>query len=96
MNLKIPQNAVKLMSSCTTGSFSRRAQLYAVSWLAEKIQFQWQCSINIFNLGAKGVGVVFLNEATHFQNGKCFYIFRAMSLQIVAFSIVAQHNCEGG
>jgi hypothetical protein len=27
MNLRVPQNAGKFLSSCTTGSFSRRAQL---------------------------------------------------------------------
>jgi hypothetical protein len=28
MNLRVPQNAGKFLSSCTTGSFSRRAQLH--------------------------------------------------------------------
>jgi hypothetical protein len=28
MNLRVPKNAVKFFSSCTVGSFSRRAQLY--------------------------------------------------------------------
>jgi hypothetical protein len=27
-NLRVPQNAGKFLSSCTTGGFSRRAQLY--------------------------------------------------------------------
>jgi hypothetical protein len=31
MNLQLPQNAGKFLSSCTTGSFSRRAQLYEFS-----------------------------------------------------------------
>jgi hypothetical protein len=28
MNLRVPQNAGKFSSSCTTGSFSRRVQLH--------------------------------------------------------------------
>jgi hypothetical protein len=28
MNLRVPYNAVKFLSSCTIGSFSRRAQLH--------------------------------------------------------------------
>jgi hypothetical protein len=28
MNLRVSQNAVKFLSSCTIGSFSRRAQLH--------------------------------------------------------------------
>jgi hypothetical protein len=28
MNLRVPQNAGKFLSSCTTGGFSRRAQLH--------------------------------------------------------------------
>jgi hypothetical protein len=28
MNLRVPKNAVKLLSSCTIGGFSRRAQLH--------------------------------------------------------------------
>jgi hypothetical protein len=28
MNLRVPQNSGKFISSCTTGSFSRRAQLH--------------------------------------------------------------------
>jgi hypothetical protein len=28
MNLRVPKNAVKFMSSCTTGVFSRRVQLH--------------------------------------------------------------------
>jgi hypothetical protein len=31
MNLRVPQNAGKFSSSCTTGGFSRRAQLHEVS-----------------------------------------------------------------
>jgi hypothetical protein len=31
MNLRVPQNAGKFLSSCTTGGFSRRAQLHEVS-----------------------------------------------------------------
>jgi hypothetical protein len=27
MNLRVPSNAAKFLSGCTTGSFSRRAQL---------------------------------------------------------------------
>jgi hypothetical protein len=30
MNFRVPQNLGKLMSSCTTGGFSRRAHLHAV------------------------------------------------------------------
>jgi hypothetical protein len=32
MNLRVPQNVGKFLSSCTTGSFSRRAQLHVVSY----------------------------------------------------------------
>jgi hypothetical protein len=28
MNFRVPQNAEKFLSSCTTGGFSRRAQLH--------------------------------------------------------------------
>jgi hypothetical protein len=28
MNIQVPQNAVKLLSNCTTGGFSRRVQLH--------------------------------------------------------------------
>jgi hypothetical protein len=31
MNIRVPQNVGKSLSSCTTGSFSRRAQLHGVS-----------------------------------------------------------------
>jgi hypothetical protein len=31
MNLQVPLNAGKLLSSCTTGGFSRRAQLQVVA-----------------------------------------------------------------
>jgi hypothetical protein len=31
MNLRVPQNAGKFLSSCTTGGFSRTAQLHEVS-----------------------------------------------------------------
>jgi hypothetical protein len=30
MNLRVPSNAGKFLSSCTTGAFSRRAQLHEV------------------------------------------------------------------
>jgi hypothetical protein len=30
MNLRVPSNAGKFLSSCTTGGFSRRAQLHGV------------------------------------------------------------------
>jgi hypothetical protein len=33
MNLLVPYNAGKFLSSCTSGSFSRRAQLHEVTWL---------------------------------------------------------------
>jgi hypothetical protein len=36
MNLQVPYNVGKFLSSCTTGSFSRRAQLHEVSLLKEK------------------------------------------------------------
>jgi hypothetical protein len=32
MNLRVPQNAGKFLSSCTTGGFSRRARLHEVSF----------------------------------------------------------------
>jgi hypothetical protein len=32
MNLRVPYNVGKFLSSCTTGGFSRRTQLYAVSF----------------------------------------------------------------
>jgi hypothetical protein len=31
MNLKVPQNAGKLLSSCTTGGFSGRTEIHVVS-----------------------------------------------------------------
>jgi hypothetical protein len=31
MNLRVPKNVGKFLSSCTTGGFSRRAQLHEVS-----------------------------------------------------------------
>jgi hypothetical protein len=33
MNLRVPQNVVKFLGSCTTGGFSRRAQLHGVSYV---------------------------------------------------------------
>jgi hypothetical protein len=33
MNLLVPQNVGKFLSSCTASSFSRRAQLHGVSYL---------------------------------------------------------------
>jgi hypothetical protein len=38
MNLRVPQNAGKLLNSCTTGVFSRRAEFHEVSYklIAEK------------------------------------------------------------
>jgi hypothetical protein len=32
MNLAVPYNSGKFLNSCTTGGFSRRAQLHEVSW----------------------------------------------------------------
>jgi hypothetical protein len=32
MNLRVPLNAGNFLSSCTTGGFSRRAQLHGVSY----------------------------------------------------------------
>jgi hypothetical protein len=32
MNLRVPSNAGKFLSSCTIGGFSRRAQLHEVSY----------------------------------------------------------------
>jgi hypothetical protein len=32
MNLRVPRNVGKLMSSCTTGGLSKRAQLYEVCY----------------------------------------------------------------
>jgi hypothetical protein len=34
MNLRVPYNVGKLLSSCATGGFSRRAQLHGVGYLA--------------------------------------------------------------
>jgi hypothetical protein len=36
MNFRVPRNAGKFLSSCTTGGFSRRAQLHEVSWFYAK------------------------------------------------------------
>jgi hypothetical protein len=33
MNLRVPCNIMKFLSSCATGGFSRRAQIHGVSWL---------------------------------------------------------------
>jgi hypothetical protein len=33
MNLRVPQNVAKFLSSCTSGGFSRTAQFHEVSWL---------------------------------------------------------------
>jgi hypothetical protein len=33
MNLLVPKNIGKLLSGCTSGSFSRRARLHGVSYL---------------------------------------------------------------
>jgi hypothetical protein len=35
MNLRVLKNAGKFLSSCTTGGFSRRAQLHEVSYCSE-------------------------------------------------------------
>jgi hypothetical protein len=32
MNIRVPQNAGKFLSSCKTGGFSRRAQVHEVSY----------------------------------------------------------------
>jgi hypothetical protein len=32
INLRVPYNVAKFLSSCTTGGFSRRAQLHVVSY----------------------------------------------------------------
>jgi hypothetical protein len=37
MNLRVRQNVEKLLSSCTTGDFSRRAQLHGVSCTVEDV-----------------------------------------------------------
>jgi hypothetical protein len=34
MNLRVPQNAGKLLNSCTIGSFSRRAHIH--EWVSER------------------------------------------------------------
>jgi hypothetical protein len=34
MNLRVPYNIGKFMSSCTTGGLSRRAQLHAVTLIS--------------------------------------------------------------
>jgi hypothetical protein len=36
MNLRVPSNVGKILSSCTTGGFSSRAQLHGVSELEVK------------------------------------------------------------
>jgi hypothetical protein len=36
MNLRVPQNIGKFLSSCTTGGFSRKAQLHEVSFTFHK------------------------------------------------------------
>jgi hypothetical protein len=47
MNLRVPYNAVKLLSSCTTGSFSRMAQLHEVSqYLFHSIVGNMNMSLN--------------------------------------------------
>jgi hypothetical protein len=38
MNLRVPQNVGKFLSSCTTGGFSRRAQLHGVSYIKPEPQ----------------------------------------------------------
>jgi hypothetical protein len=38
MNLRVPQNAGKFLSSCTIGSFSRRAQLHDDDDFSQSLQ----------------------------------------------------------
>jgi hypothetical protein len=40
MNLGVPQNAGKFLNTCTTGGFSRKAQLHEVSYM---IHFSFYC-----------------------------------------------------
>jgi hypothetical protein len=37
MNLRVPKNARKFLSTCTIGGFSRRAQLHEVSQLVSEL-----------------------------------------------------------
>jgi hypothetical protein len=37
VNIQVPYNAGKFLSSCTIGGFLRRAQLHEVNWLVNKI-----------------------------------------------------------
>jgi hypothetical protein len=66
MNLRVPKNAGKFSSSCTIGSFSRRAQLH--EWVSEVLYYQghvlwticiyhnkfWITSVVIYVYGRKG------------------------------------------
>jgi hypothetical protein len=38
MNLRVPYNAGKFLNSCTTGNFSRKAQLHEFSYMNQIIQ----------------------------------------------------------
>jgi hypothetical protein len=38
MNLRVPKNAGKVLSSCTTGGFSKRAQLRGVSYVQNVVR----------------------------------------------------------
>jgi hypothetical protein len=40
MNLQVPQTVGKFLSSCTTGCFSRRAQIHKDSYLVIRFEFQ--------------------------------------------------------
>jgi hypothetical protein len=45
MNLRIPQNAGKFLSSCTVGGFSRRVQLHEVLLVLCLVKFSYSFSV---------------------------------------------------
>jgi hypothetical protein len=50
MNLRVPYNAGKLPSSCTTGDLSSGAQLHRVSSLVRDIEFDKTCEREVLKL----------------------------------------------
>jgi hypothetical protein len=48
MNLRVPQNVAKFLTSCTTCSFSRRAQILQVSYMMSKFKFISVGTRNLF------------------------------------------------
>jgi hypothetical protein len=55
MNLRVPLNAGKFLSSCTTGGFSRRAHHHEVSAVLRKPRFPAMCHGNVANLSVSCV-----------------------------------------